>query len=156
MQPPGHHVPAPGDFRNAMRNRPFSFVFLGAVATALVAQFGREVFSIVSQPVDFREGPWWHFRESALGQALPYGLLCLLVPFVRLPAASRWFLMLGFLVVAYIGVFDLGGLYLGGGESGFAAFLCLRMQIWVACGAGLLALASKALQNLSERNVPRS
>ena len=139
-----------------MRNRPFSFVFLGVVAAALVVQFGREVFSIVSQPVDFREGPWWHFRESALWQALPYGLLCLLAPFVRLPAASRWFLVLGFLVVTYIGVFDLGGLYLGGGEPGFAAFLCLRMQIWIAIGAGLLALMSKGVQHLCVRDVSKS
>lgn len=135
-----------------MRNRPFSFVFVGIVVAALLVQFAREIFPILSLPVHDREGPFWLFRESAPWEALPYGLLCVLVPFVRLPAVSRWMLLLGFAMVAYIGVFDLGGLHVGGGECGMVRFLCLRVQILFAIGAGLLVLVAKVLQHSTAKN----
>jgi hypothetical protein len=129
-----------------MRNRPFSFVFLGAVAAALLVQFGREILPIISLPAHDREGPFWLFRESVLWQALPYGVLCLLVPLIRLPTASRALLISGFAVVAYLGVFDIGGLHMGGGENGLVAFACLNAQIVFAIGVVLLALVAKNVQ----------
>lgn len=139
-----------------MKNRPFSIVFLGVIAAAVLVQFGREVHSILSLPAEDREGPFWHFREGVMLQIVPYALLGALVPFVRLPAASRWFLIFGFLIVGGIGVFDLGRLNLGGGEVGLAAFLCLRMQIWTATAAALLALVIKAVQHSCAKNEARS
>jgi len=135
-----------------MKNRPFSFVFLSALAAGLLVELGMESYPLLFSPQD-REVLLWRLREAVGWQILPYALLALLVPFVRLPVSSRWVLIIGFFIVGGIGIFELGRLGFGGGEVGFAAFLCFRAQVGVAAAATVLALVAKALQHLFAKNV---
>ncbi len=138
-----------------MKNRPFSFVFLSALAAALLVELGRESYPLLFSPQD-REVLLWRLREAVAWEILPYALLALLVPFVRLPASSRWLLIIGFFIVGGIGVFELGRLGFGGGEVGFASFLCWQAQVGAAAAATVLALMAKAVQHLFAKHVARS
>lgn len=138
-----------------MKNRPFSIVFLSALAAALLVQFGREIYPLLFSAAD-REILRWRSGDGVVWDILPYALLALLVPFVRLPASSRWLLMVGFFVVGGIGVFELGRLGLGGGDVGFASFLCWQAQVGAAAAAMVLALIAKAVQHLIAKNVAMS
>src|SRR5689334_15761488 len=112
-----------------MKNRPFSVVFLGAVVVALLVQFGLEAHSILLLPAEDRAGPFWQFRDRVVWEIAPYVPLGVLVPFVRLPPVSRWFLVLGLAIVGGTGVFVLSGLGVGGGDMrGLAGIACFQMQ----------------------------
>jgi hypothetical protein len=135
-----------------VKNRPFSFVFLSALAAALLVELGMESYPLLFSPRD-RGVLLWRLREAVGWEILPYALLALLVPFVRLPASSRWVLIIGFFIVGGIGIFELGRLSFGGGEVGFAGFLCFQAQVGAAAAASVLALVAKGVQHLFAKNV---
>ncbi len=138
-----------------MKNRPFSFVFLSTLVAALFVQLGRESYPLLFSPRD-REVLLWRLREAVAWEVLPYALLALFVPFVRLPASSRWILIIGFFIVGGIGVFELGRLGFGGGDVGFGAFLCFQAQVGAAVVATVLALMAKAVHHLLAEHEARS